>query len=58
MFIFFSNYFESRSKILLPINLVIAATITHRGMVTFSRGGMITGLLMIVLLLSFPIFQV
>jgi hypothetical protein len=54
MFIFFSRIIlESRSKILLVINLVIAANITYRGMVTFSRGGMITGFLMIVLLLSF-----
>lgn len=54
MFIFFSRIIlESRSKILLVINLVVAANITYRGMVTFSRGGMITGLLMIVLLLSF-----
>ena len=37
----------------LIINLIIALNITYRGMVTFSRGGMITGFLMIILLLFF-----
>ena len=58
MFIFFSRIIlESRSKALLIINLVVAANITYRGMVTFSRGGMITGFLMILLLLSFLYFK-
>jgi heme/copper-type cytochrome/quinol oxidase subunit 4 len=56
MFIFFSNYFGVSFQD-LTTNLVIAANITYRGMVTFSRGGMITGLLMIVLLLSFLYFK-
>jgi len=54
MFIFFSRIIlESRTKFMLIINLVIALNITYRGMLTFSRGGMITGFLMIVLLLFF-----
>jgi hypothetical protein len=54
MFIFFSRIIlESRSKFLLILNLIIVLNISYRGMVTFSRGGMITGFLMIVLLLSF-----
>ncbi|NGY37468.1 O-antigen ligase family protein [Flavobacterium sp. XN-5] len=54
MFIFFSRIIlESRSKFMLILNLIIALNISFRGMVTFSRGGMITGFLMIVLLLSF-----
>lgn len=54
MFIFFSRIIlESKTKYLLIINLIIALNISYRGMVTFSRGGMITGLLMIVLLLFF-----
>lgn len=58
MFIFFSRIIlESTSKVLLVINLVIAANISYRGMVTFSRGGMVTGFLMIVLLLSFLYFK-
>jgi hypothetical protein len=58
MFIFFSRIvLESRSKFLLILNLIIALNISYRGMVTFSRGGMITGFLMIVLLLSFLYFK-
>ncbi|UQD56171.1 O-antigen ligase [Flavobacterium sp. K5-23] len=54
MFIFFSRIIlESKSKILVVINLIVAFNISYRGMVTFSRGGMITGFLMIVLLLGF-----
>ena len=54
MFIFFSRIIlESRTKFLVIINLIIALNITYRGMVTFSRGGMVTGFLMIVLLLLF-----
>jgi hypothetical protein len=54
MFIFFSRIIlESRSKFLVILNLIIVFNISYRGMVTFSRGGMITGFLMIVLLLVF-----
>jgi len=54
MFIFFSRIIlESRTKFMVVLNLIIALNITYRGMVTFSRGGMITGFLMIFLLLFF-----
>lgn len=54
MFIFFSRIIlESKTKYMVIINLIIALNISYRGMVTFSRGGMITGLLMIVLLTVF-----
>jgi hypothetical protein len=54
MFVFFSRIIlESRSKFMLILNLIIALNISYRGIVTFSRGGMITGFFMIVLLLSF-----
>jgi hypothetical protein len=54
MFIFFSRIIlESKTKYMVIINLIIALNISYRGMVTFSRGGMITGLLMILLLLFF-----
>lgn len=54
MFIFFSRIIlESRTKFMVIINLIIALNITYRGVLTFSRGGMITGLMMIVLLLFF-----
>ena len=58
MFIFFSRVLlESKSKIQVFINLVIALNITYRGMITFSRGGMITGFLMIILLVIFLYFK-
>jgi hypothetical protein len=58
MFMFFSRIIlESRSKFLLLLNLIVVFNISYRGMVTFSRGGMITGFLMIVLLLLFLYFK-
>ncbi|AWG23598.1 hypothetical protein FFWV33_07995 [Flavobacterium faecale] len=52
MFVFFSRVIlESKSKIIIAVNLIIAFNFFYRGMVTFSRGGMITGLFMISLLL-------
>jgi hypothetical protein len=58
MFIFFSRIIlNSRSKFMVTLNLIIALNISYRGIITFSRGGMITGFLMIVLLLSFLYFK-
>ena len=58
MFIFFSRtILESRTKFMLGLNLFIAINISYRGMVTFSRGGMITGFLMILLLLLFLYYK-
>ena len=58
MFIFFSRLImDSKTKFQIIINLIIALNITYRGMVTFSRGGMITGFLMIVLLVVFLYFK-
>jgi hypothetical protein len=58
MFIFFSRVIlESPTKFLLVTNLVIALNISYRGMLTFSRGGMVTGFLMIILLLIFLYFK-
>lgn len=54
MFIFFSRLIlESRTKLMFVINLIIIFNISYRGLVTFSRGGMITGLLMILILIFF-----
>jgi hypothetical protein len=54
MFVFFSRMIlESKTKFLLVINMVVALNISYRGMLTFSRGGIVTGFLMIVLLLLF-----
>jgi len=58
MFIFFSRtILESRTKFMLALNLIVAINISYRGMVTFSRGGMITGFLMILLLLLFLYYK-
>ncbi len=58
MFIFFSRVIlESRTKFIVILNLIVALNISYRGMVTFSRGGMITGFLMVILLLSFLYFK-
>jgi hypothetical protein len=58
MFIFFARLiFASKSKLIFILNLIIAFNITYRGLVTFSRGGMITGFLMIVILLVFLYFN-
>jgi len=58
MFIFFSRtILESRTKFMLALNLILAITMSYRGIVTFSRGGMITGFLMILLLLLFLYYK-
>jgi len=58
MFIFFSRIIvESRTKYVLMMNLIVALLITYRGVVTFSRGGMITGVLMITLFVFFLYFK-
>ncbi|MFV8335233.1 O-antigen ligase family protein [Flavobacterium sp. RSP29] len=58
MFIFFSKVIlDSKTKFQMAINLIIALNITYRGMLTFSRGGMITGFLMIVLFVLFLYFK-
>jgi hypothetical protein len=54
MFIFFSRILlASPNKFLLIINIIIAFNISYRGLVTFSRGGMITGFVMIIILILF-----
>lgn len=52
-FIFFARMLlNSPNKRYLVINLLFALTITFRGIVTFSRGGVIAGILMIAVLLA------
>jgi hypothetical protein len=56
MFIFFVQILlNSRTKFLLIINTVLFALCAYRGVLTFSRGGVFVGILMILLLL-FTIF--
>lgn len=52
MFIFFARMmYNSPSKIFFFVNLIVALNISYRGLVTFSRGGMITGMVMLMLVL-------
>lgn len=54
MFVFFSQLILfSKSKILMILNASLLIFITYRGLVTFSRGGVITGVAMICCLLFF-----
>ena len=58
MFIFFYRFMlESKTKFQIAVNLILALNITYRGMLTFSRGGMITGFVMIIILLTFLYFK-
>lgn len=54
MFAFFSRLIlESKTKLIFVVNLIILFNITYRGLVTFSRGGMVTGFIMILLFLGY-----
>ena len=58
MFIFFSRIIvASETKFSLILNFIIASTIGYRGIITFSRGGMITGLIMIISLVVFLYYK-
>ncbi|QIH39542.1 O-antigen ligase domain-containing protein [Flavobacterium petrolei] len=58
MFIFFSRVLlASKTKLIVFINLFLALNISYRGFITFSRGGMITGIVMIIILLTFLYFN-
>ena len=53
-FIFFSRLIlASRTKFVFFLNLMITFVMCFRGLITFSRGGMITGFAMLVILLYF-----
>lgn len=49
--------FDSKSLLVAAVNLVLLVNIGYRGLVTFSRGGMLTALIMIVVLLSITYFK-
>ncbi len=54
MFIFFSRLLlVSRTKLMFAVNFVLAFYVGYRGVLTFSRGGMITGAGMIAVLLYY-----
>jgi hypothetical protein len=58
MFVFFTRLIlESKTKLIFIVNLIILFNITYRGLVTFSRGGMVTGFVMILLFLVYIYFN-
>lgn len=59
MFIFFSRLFlVSKDKILLAINLGLVFLLSYRTLLTFSRGGFLTGLVMMVLLVLYVYYKI
>jgi hypothetical protein len=58
MFVFFSRIIlESKTKFSIILNFSILITIAYRGIITFSRGGMLTGIVMIILLILFLYYK-
>ena len=52
IFIFFSRFLlVSKTKFLFLVNVIIFLFIAYRGLITFSRGGIITGIVMILILI-------
>jgi len=59
MFIFISRLlFESKTRLTLGVNLFLVSIIGFRGLVTFSRGGMLTSFFMVIILLYFTYSKV
>lgn len=57
MFVFVSRLmFNSKTKYVFIANLLISIWMTYRGLITFSRGGMITGFVMIAVLIIVTFF--
>ncbi|MFN4199599.1 MAG: O-antigen ligase family protein, partial [Flavobacterium sp.] len=58
LFLFFSRaLFASPTRLQFFINIGISLFLTYRALLTFSRGGLITGLFMVVLLISVVLFR-
>ncbi|CAM3381568.1 O-antigen polymerase [Flavobacterium longum] len=58
-FVFFSRvFFASKNKLNLFVNLGLAIFMSYRGLVTFSRGGVITCAIMLIILVLVTYFKV
>ena len=58
MFVFCVNYFlNSKTLFLKTLNIILFGLVTFRGIITFSRGGVLTALLMIFVFLFFVYFK-
>lgn len=54
MFIFVVRLiFNSKTKLMFIINLILSFYLAYRGFLTFSRGGMVTGIIMIIVFLGY-----
>jgi hypothetical protein len=59
MFVFFSRLiFFSPNPLLFVINAVVAVELSYRGLITFSRGGIVTSLLMLIVLVLVTYFKI
>jgi hypothetical protein len=59
MFFFIARMiFNSRSKAIMLVNIIVALVIGYRGLITFSRGGMVTAALMLLVLFVITFFRV
>jgi hypothetical protein len=59
MFIFAARMlYDSPTRILFLTNLVITSILAYRGLLTFSRGGMLTGMLMLLILIGITFLKV
>ena len=59
MFLFIARLvYNSKTVLLFAINLIVVLNISFRGLVTFSRGGMLTGMIMVVVLVLVTYFQI
>ena len=59
MFVFFSRLiFFSPNPLLFVVNAVVAVELSYRGLITFSRGGIVTSLLMLIVLVLVTYFKI
>ena len=59
MFIFISRLvYQSKTKLMFLVNLIIVLNISFRGLITFSRGGMVTGIIMSIVLIAVTYLQI
>ncbi len=59
MFVFFSRLiFFSPNPLLFVVNALVAVELSYRGLITFSRGGIVTSLLMLIALVLVTYFRI
>ncbi len=59
MFVFFSRLiFFSPNPLLFIVNAAVAVELSYRGLITFSRGGIVTSLLMLIVLVLVTYFRI